>query len=94
MLFMCLTVPVAESASIWSTMFQEILSQILLESLTTMFCSYTLVYDIVIITHLFELVNSTLAPRVLIITQFTIHSYIYASLKNRAAREGLPYFAT
>ena len=43
MLIMCLTVPVAESASIWSTMFQEILSGILLESLTTMFRSYTLV---------------------------------------------------
>ena len=43
MLFMCLTVPVAESTAIWSTMFQEILSGILLESLTTMFRSYTLV---------------------------------------------------
>ena len=43
MLFMCLTVLIAESASVWSTMFQEVLSGILLESLTTMFRSYTLV---------------------------------------------------
>ena len=43
MLIMCLTALVAESASIWSTMFQEILSGILLDSLTTMFRSYTLV---------------------------------------------------
>ena len=58
MLFMCLTVPVAESASIWSTMLREVLSEILLDGLTTMLLPCTLVQGNYIIAHLFDSRNS------------------------------------
>lgn len=58
MLYMCITVWGAESASIWSTMLQEVLSEILLESLTTMLLPCTLVQGNYIIAHLFDFRNS------------------------------------
>jgi hypothetical protein len=58
MLYMCITVCGAESASIWSTMLREVLSEILLEGLTTMLLPCTLVQGNYIIAHLFDFRNS------------------------------------
>ena len=76
-----------ESTAAMSTMLQKLLIEIVLEVLTTMLLPCTSVQGILIITQLFEKVNSTLVTRVLKCcrNQMTTHASLGISAKFHTA---------